>query len=231
MASTSSCLRLARTSHAVCRSATVPSLVASTSRRLIHHSPQSQTQLASVTHQHIVLNGSRIQTNRSFSQTHVSFASSPSHPPGEPSVLVHHPTPDSLRTLEDTEDDDAEVDLVPVEEAQLQMTARAAEQLRRIAQREKNSEAALRIAVESGGCHGYQYKMELAKDRQPDDYVFSHPTVKPSSIVVDAVSLSLLKGSLIDYATELIGSSFRVVDNPQAKGSGCGCGVSWELKV
>lgn len=61
--------------------------------------------------------------------------------------------------------------------------------------------------------------------------------------------MSLLKGSVIDFATELIGSSFRVVENPQvsdfwfylvydahschsqAKGSGCGCGVSWELKL
>lgn len=39
----------------------------------------------------------------------------------------------------------------------------------KIAEREQNQEAALRIAVESGGCHGYQYKMDLAKSRSPDD--------------------------------------------------------------
>ena len=50
-------------------------------------------------------------------------------------------------------------------------------------------------------------------------------------VVVDAVSLQLLRGSTVDFATELIGSSFRVVDNPQAVGSGCGCGVSWEAKA
>ncbi|EPQ57735.1 hypothetical protein GLOTRDRAFT_37542, partial [Gloeophyllum trabeum ATCC 11539] len=99
-----------------------------------------------------------------------------------------------------------------------------------IAARENNPDAALRIAVESGGCHGYQYKMELAKSRNPDDYHFTHPTIRPANILIDAVSLSLLKGSTVDFATELIGSSFRIVDNPQAKGSGCGCGVSWELK-
>ncbi len=49
-------------------------------------------------------------------------------------------------------------------------------------------------------------------------------------VIVDAVSLTLLRGSTIDFATELIGSSFRVVNNPQAVGSGCGCGVSWEAK-
>lgn len=50
-------------------------------------------------------------------------------------------------------------------------------------------------------------------------------------LLVDALTLSLIRGSTLDYATELIGSSFRLVDNPQAKGAGCGCGVSWELKM
>lgn len=58
--------------------------------------------------------------------------------------------------------------------------------------------------------------------------------IEPSNtglILIDALSLSLVKGSTLDYATELIGSSFRLVDNPQAGGKGCGCGVSWELKI
>lgn len=49
-----------------------------------------------------------------------------------------------------------------------------------------------------------------------------------SRIVVDSFSLGLVRGSTIDYVTELIGSQFAIKDNPQAKGSGCGCGVSWE---
>ncbi|EIM81985.1 uncharacterized protein STEHIDRAFT_65793 [Stereum hirsutum FP-91666 SS1] len=104
------------------------------------------------------------------------------------------------------------------------------QQLQRISIRENNPDAGLRIAVESGGCHGYQYKMELTTRKEPEDYHFSHPTIQPSNIIIDAVSLALLKGSTIDFATELIGSSFRVMENPQAKGSGCGCGVSWEAK-
>lgn len=63
--------------------------------------------------------------HRSFSQSCVSRASLASHPPGENSELVHHPTPESLRELEDG--DDFDIDLVPLEEAQLQMTERAAE--------------------------------------------------------------------------------------------------------
>lgn len=45
----------------------------------------------------------------------------------------------------------------------------------------------------------------------------------------DAVSL-VLKGFTIDFTTELIRSSSRVMENPQAKNSGCGCGVSSESK-
>ncbi|VDB83320.1 unnamed protein product [Peniophora sp. CBMAI 1063] len=146
-------------------------------------------------------------------------------PPSHPTLLVRHPTQEDL----DSEEIDAEV-IVP-EEAKLELTDRAAEQLHRISEREKNDEAALRIAVESGGCHGYQYKMELAKAFAPDDYIFSHPEIKPARVVVDAVSLRLLKGATVDFATELIGSSFRILDNPQAKGAGCGCGVSWEANI
>jgi hypothetical protein len=65
-------------------------------------------------------------------------------------------------------------------------------------------------------------------------YLFSHlrhPTISPALLLVDAVSLPLLNGSTVDFATELIGSSFRIVENPNATGKGCGCGVSWELKL
>ncbi|KAF8160882.1 hypothetical protein B0H34DRAFT_653794 [Crassisporium funariophilum] len=144
--------------------------------------------------------------------------------PTKPTVVLSSPS------LEYIEKEEINVDLIPPEQVNLEITDRAAEQLMNIASREQNPEAALRVAVESGGCHGYQYKMELATSRSPDDYHFTHPTIKPSNILIDAVSLSLLNGSSIDFATELIGSSFRVAHNPQAKGSGCGCGVSWELK-
>jgi len=146
-------------------------------------------------------------------------------PPAKPTILLSSPSPEYL------EQEEIDVELLPEQEAQIIITDRAAEQLRSMSARQADPDAALRIAVESGGCHGYQYKMELAKSRALDDYHFSHPIVKPSNILVDAVSLSLLNGSTIDFATELIGSSFRVLENPHAKGSGCGCGVSWELKT
>ncbi|KAF9467377.1 hypothetical protein BDZ94DRAFT_1249204 [Collybia nuda] len=104
------------------------------------------------------------------------------------------------------------------------------QQLRAIATRRNDPEAALRVSIDSGGCHGYQYKLELATNHALDDFHFAHPTLQPSNVYVDAISFSMLNGSTIDFATELIGSSFRVTDNPKSKGSGCGCGTSWELK-
>ncbi|KAL4081003.1 hypothetical protein J3A83DRAFT_4084948 [Scleroderma citrinum] len=132
-------------------------------------------------------------------------------------------------TSKELEMGEVEVDLLPKDQVQLCITDRAAEQLRTISTRERNSDAALRISVESGGCHGYQYKMALASKRILGDYHLCHPSVQPSNLYIDAVSLPMINGSVIDFATELIGSSFRIVGNPQAKG-GCGCGVSWEMK-
>ncbi|KAJ7502865.1 hypothetical protein B0H11DRAFT_1986721 [Mycena galericulata] len=162
---------------------------------------------------------------RSLTNSWPRRAALATHPPAQPTVLLFSPSPEYI------EQEEIDVELLPPQDAQIVITDRAAEQLRSISTREADPNAALRIAVESGGCHGYQYKMELAKSRALDDYHFSHPTVKPSNILVDAVSLPLLNGSTIDFATELIGSSFRVLENPHAKGSGCGCGVSWELKT
>ncbi|TKY88123.1 hypothetical protein EX895_002833 [Sporisorium graminicola] len=105
-------------------------------------------------------------------------------------------------------------------------TDRAIAQLQKVAERENNPSLALRVAVEPGGCHGYQYKMEITEEVEEDDFQFEvHPGV---SILVDSISLALVRGSTIDYVTELIGSQFAIKDNPQAKGAGCGCGVSWE---
>ncbi|PAV16860.1 iron-sulfur cluster assembly accessory Isa2 [Pyrrhoderma noxium] len=139
--------------------------------------------------------------------------------------VVRAPTQDDINKME------LDAEVVPRSELRLLVTDRAAEQLRRISTRENDLNVALRVSVDSGGCHGYQYKLELISERQSDDYVFSHPSLSSAIVVVDAVSFPLLKGSTVDYVTELIGSTFRVSENPQAKNSGCGCGVSWELKL
>ncbi|KAG2209311.1 hypothetical protein INT46_003980 [Mucor plumbeus] len=109
----------------------------------------------------------------------------------------------------------------------LDITERAVKQLQLIQEREKDTEQMLRIMVDSGGCHGYQNKMELTNTLDEDDTVFEKEGIK---VVVDSVSLQFLRGSMVDYVQELIGSTFQVVDNPNAKHS-CGCNISYDIDL
>lgn len=82
----------------------------------------------------------------------------------------------------------------------------------------------LRVAVEGGGCSGFQYQFDLVDQAQPDDLKVERDG---AAALVDVVSLALLKGSEIDFVDELAGAEFRV-RNPNAKSS-CGCGVSFSI--
>jgi iron-sulfur cluster assembly accessory protein len=82
----------------------------------------------------------------------------------------------------------------------------------------------LRVAVDGGGCSGFQYRFDLVEHAEPDDLRVERDG---ASALVDIVSLALLKGSEIDFADELSAAEFRV-KNPNAKSS-CGCGVSFSL--
>lgn len=96
-----------------------------------------------------------------------------------------------------------------------------------------NPSLALRVTVESGGCHGFQYLMSLtdtAKISPDDDTVFETSDGTGAKIVMDEPSLELLNGSRVDYTSELIGSQFKIVDNPAATSS-CGCGTSFDIKI
>lgn len=199
----------------------------------------------------------------------------------------------------------------------LEITPRAANRLSKIMEKDKNPNLALRISVESGGCHGFQYLMSLTtlpptlpsastststsdsssstenphlppetsssppNPASPDaektasevapstttsaspstpsigeddtilEWVPDTPSESESSnsadkkaslasgqpglvpgtpkVILDAPSLELLKGSKIDFTMELIGSQFKIVDNPAATSS-CGCGTSFDIK-
>jgi iron-sulfur cluster assembly accessory protein len=82
----------------------------------------------------------------------------------------------------------------------------------------------LRVAVDGGGCSGFQYRFDLVEAGEPDDLVIAR---EGSEALVDPVSLPLLLGSEIDFVDELIGAQFQV-KNPNAKSS-CGCGVSFSI--
>jgi Fe-S cluster assembly iron-binding protein IscA len=151
--------------------------------------------------------------------------------------------------------------------------------------KDENPNLALRITVESGGCHGFQYLMSLTTlpplsaspytsstsasipqgsgtpalntsssdpnampsgsptsstaqsghadpeaSVEEDDTVFKALDGSEAKVVMDGPSLELLKGSKIDYTMELIGSQFKIVDNPLATSS-CGCGTSFDIKA
>ncbi|KAI0480274.1 hypothetical protein GGR56DRAFT_671403 [Xylariaceae sp. FL0804] len=188
-------------------------------------------------------------------------------------------------------------------EMAMEITPRAAHRLAQIMAKDGNPRLALRISVESGGCHGFQYLMSLttlpsgfsaaesessssssdaagsaaataaaggggdggagaehapsptataALEMAPstttttsapaapglgeDDTIFAFESDGDDSsgssakIVLDGPSLDLLKGSKVDYTMELIGSQFKVVDNPLATSS-CGCGTSFDIKA
>ena len=67
-------------------------------------------------------------------------------------------------------------------------------------------------------------------DGEAGDIDFTTICSGQPKIVMDSSSLELLEGSKIDYTMELIGSQFKIVDNPRATSS-CGCGTSFDVKI
>ncbi|KTW30306.1 hypothetical protein T552_00781 [Pneumocystis carinii B80] len=109
----------------------------------------------------------------------------------------------------------------------IELTERAVNQILNIVKKEKNPQLLLRVITESGGCHGYQNQFSLTEEIQHDDRVFEKGGAR---VIIDPISLSLINGSKIDYVSELIGESFKVIDNPLAK-SICGCETSFDIEI
>lgn len=101
------------------------------------------------------------------------------------------------------------------------VTERAFERLSEIGAAQQGQ--ALRVAVEGGGCSGFQYEIKLDTPAA-DDVILSG---NGETVVVDQVSLPFLTGATIDFTEELIGARF-VIDNPNATSS-CGCGTSFSI--
>lgn len=109
------------------------------------------------------------------------------------------------------------------EAAAIDITPAAAKRVAAIAERQ-GKPAILRLAVDGGGCAGFQYSFGLADTVDGEDEVAVRDGVQ---LVVDPVSLDLVRGSAVDFVESLGGAAFRVT-NPNAA-SGCGCGSSFSI--
>ena len=110
-----------------------------------------------------------------------------------------------------------------MDSATITLSPSAAKRVAAIADKQ-GQPAALRLAVEGGGCSGFQYRFGLAEEITADDAVTETDGVK---LVVDSVSLDLVAGCVVDFVESLGGSAFRV-ENPNAT-AGCGCGSSFAV--
>lgn len=105
----------------------------------------------------------------------------------------------------------------------INLTENAAKRIAWIAERQSRP-AILRLSVDGGGCAGFTYRFELAEKEESDDEVAEAAGVK---LVVDPISLDLVRGSSVDFVEDLGGAAFKVL-NPNAQ-SGCGCGSSFSV--
>jgi iron-sulfur cluster assembly accessory protein len=115
--------------------------------------------------------------------------------------------------------------LNPKESVELTLTERAAVKVRDLMAAEPAGEAeVLRVAIQGGGCGGFEYQLGFDRGATADDAELEFYGVK---VVVDPASAQYLKGSTIDFVESLKESGFKV-DNPNASGS-CGCGHSFHV--
>lgn len=130
-------------------------------------------------------------------------------------TLLHNPYLIYMTQTAKTVDQDSGQDII--------LTPNAAKRVAAIAEKQKKP-AILRLAVEGGGCSGFQYRFGLAEEVELDDVVVEESGV---TLVVDEISLDLVRGSAVDFVESLGGSAFQVT-NPNAA-SGCGCGSSFSI--
>lgn len=108
-------------------------------------------------------------------------------------------------------------------EANIALSPAAAAQIKQIMSADKSAQF-LRISVEGGGCSGFSYKFDLAKDAAEDDLRIEKDG---ATVLIDPMSAEFLTDSVIDYVDELIGASFQI-KNPNATAA-CGCGTSFSI--
>lgn len=109
------------------------------------------------------------------------------------------------------------------EQTPVTVSERAADKIAGILSKEPAG-SMLRVAVEGGGCSGFQYKFDIVTQKEDDDLVLD---ANGHDVLVDSVSVDYMEGSVIDFSDELIGAAFKI-ENPNATAA-CGCGTSFSL--
>ncbi len=104
------------------------------------------------------------------------------------------------------------------------ITASAAKRIAELRSADGNDALMLRIAISGGGCAGFQYRFDFDDKISEDDQIFERDGVK---VVIDEMSLSLVKNVEVDFKENLLGSFFAI-ENPNATSS-CGCGTSFSI--
>jgi iron-sulfur cluster assembly accessory protein len=113
----------------------------------------------------------------------------------------------------------------PQRETAVMLTERAAVKVRELMAQEPDGEAeVLRVAIQGGGCGGFEYALGFDRGATGEDAEFEYFGVK---VVVDPASAQYLTGATVDYVESLKESGFKV-ENPNASGS-CGCGHSFQV--
>ena len=104
------------------------------------------------------------------------------------------------------------------------LTERAARRITRLLSEDDHRGMMFRVAVNGGGCSGFQYKFDMEHSKASDDLVINRDG---AVILIDPISVNYMAGSEIDFTDDLIGQAFKV-NNPNATAS-CGCGTSFTV--
>ena len=106
----------------------------------------------------------------------------------------------------------------------LQLTDTAVQKVKALLEAENKNGYGLRVAVQGGGCSGFQYGLTWEKEKSENDQVMEFDGL---NVFIDAMSLIYLESVTIDYLDGLQGSGFKI-ENPDATGT-CGCGSSFSV--
>ena len=113
-------------------------------------------------------------------------------------------------------------DSIKTEELNLILTDKAVQQVKALLTRDHRQDHGLRVSVADGGCSGFSYKLDFAKEEKPGDMILELNNLR---VYIDPASVPYLNGTTIDYVSSLYGGGFKF-SNPNASGT-CGCGTSF----